>query len=70
MIKASYFERIVRKAQDLRPYLFKVMTAWLPAFFCGTKTNKFYYKKTYFLKRRKRKCQNVPLSLSYYFYLP
>jgi hypothetical protein len=44
MIKASYSERIVRKAKDLRPYLFKVMIARLPAFFCGTKTNNVYYK--------------------------
>ena len=37
------------------------MTAWLPAFFCGT--NKFYYNKTYFLKGEN---QNVKTYLFLY----
>ena len=68
MIKASYSERIVRKTKDLRPYLFKAMTARLPAFFCGKKQSIFIIKKS-ISERNKPKCQNVQ-SLSYYYYLP
>src|SRR5665648_127453 len=76
MIKASYFERIVRKVKDLKychcesadkqakQSRIQYNDRQTTCFFCGTKTIKFNYNKIYFLKG-----ENQNAKTFFYLYL-